>query len=189
MDLRGWNDRYRGKAHRFEDLEAPPTPLLVETAGKLRPGKALDLAAGTGRNALWLARRGWVVQAVDGASAAIEILNERAAVEELAIETAIADLTSSGWRGVADEFDLVAICYYLQRSLFATAGACVKPGGLLLTIVHITQCDEEPTESRLRRGELAGYFEGWEILHHREGKSADPAHKRDVAEMVARRPI
>jgi len=85
-------------------------------------------------------------------------------------------------------FDLVAICYYLQRSLFAPAKEAVKPGGVLLAIVHTTEGDEKPTESRLCPGELRLYFQGWEIQHYYEGKPADPAHKRAVAEIVAQRP-
>jgi len=78
MDLNDWNKRYRLRERPAEDLEAAPTPLLVETASALAPGKAprkaLDLACGAGRNALWLAEHGWEVTAVDGAPAAIEIL-------------------------------------------------------------------------------------------------------------------
>ena len=44
MDIRGWDQRYRSKQRRSEDFDAPPTPLLIETARHLRPGKALDLA-------------------------------------------------------------------------------------------------------------------------------------------------
>jgi hypothetical protein len=50
MEIRGWDKRYRSGERAAEDLEAAPTPLLVETAKQLAPGKALDLACGAGRN-------------------------------------------------------------------------------------------------------------------------------------------
>jgi 2-polyprenyl-3-methyl-5-hydroxy-6-metoxy-1,4-benzoquinol methylase len=77
MEINGWNDRYRLRERAAEDLNAGPTPLLVATTSKLAPGNALDLASGTGRNSLWLAEQGWNVTSVDGASAAIEILQTR----------------------------------------------------------------------------------------------------------------
>lgn len=70
MEIRAWEKRYRSKERPAEHFEAAPAPLLIETAEKLRPGRALDLACGTGRNALWLAELGWRVTAVDGASSA-----------------------------------------------------------------------------------------------------------------------
>jgi 2-polyprenyl-3-methyl-5-hydroxy-6-metoxy-1,4-benzoquinol methylase len=78
MDIRGWDQRYRSKERSSEDFDAPATPLIIETAKQLKPGKALDLACGTGRNALWLAKHGWSVTAVDASSAAIETLGGRA---------------------------------------------------------------------------------------------------------------
>ena len=74
MEIHEWNKRYRLREHAKSDFESPPTPLLVQTAKALTPGKALDLACGAGRNALWLAEHGWEVTAVDGASEAIKIL-------------------------------------------------------------------------------------------------------------------
>jgi 2-polyprenyl-3-methyl-5-hydroxy-6-metoxy-1,4-benzoquinol methylase len=78
VDISGWNERYRSKERAGEDLQTEPTKLVVKAAQNLSPGKALDLACGTGRNAIWLAREGWDVTAVDGARAALEILEERA---------------------------------------------------------------------------------------------------------------
>jgi len=71
MEIHGWNERYRTRARAAEDLGTAPTPLLAATAAKLVPGKALDLACGAGRNAIWLAEHGWEVTAVDGAPAAL----------------------------------------------------------------------------------------------------------------------
>jgi hypothetical protein len=42
MDIRGWDQRYRSKERLSEDFDTPPTPLLIETASRLKAGKALD---------------------------------------------------------------------------------------------------------------------------------------------------
>jgi SAM-dependent methyltransferase len=188
MDIRGWEERYRSRARAAEDYQAAPTPLVMQVSGQLAPGRALDLASGAGRNALWLAQHGWQVTAVDGAATAIAALREQARTAGLAIDARVADLKQHTFTIEPAAFDLVTICYYLQRDLFARAKSGVRAGGVLLAIVHTTEGDEEPTESRLPPGELAQYFNGWEILHLREGRSSDTAHKRSVAEIVARKP-
>lgn len=188
MDIKGWDSRYRSKERAGEDFQIAPTKLLAQTVRRLQPGKALDLACGTGRNALWLAQEGWEVTAVDGAAAAIETLQERARQRGIQVKTAIADLRKGEYTITPSQWDLITVCYYLQRDLIGPAKNGTRPGGLLLVIVHITEGNEQPTESRLRPGELAQYFTDWEILHNYEGKPDDPAHRRAVAEIVARRP-
>ena len=189
MQISGWEERYRSGQISAEYMEAAPTPLLVETVGNLAPGNALDLACGAGRNALWLAEHGWRVTAVDGASAAIEILRSRAAGRGVTVDVRVADLEKGEYRIERSAWDLITICYFLQRDLFQPAKEALVPGGILLAIAHITEPGEQPTEHRLRPGELARYFEGWKILHLHEGKPNDAAHRRLVAEIVARRPI
>ncbi|MBZ5698210.1 MAG: methyltransferase domain-containing protein [Acidobacteriia bacterium] len=189
MEISGWNERYRSGKRATDDLGAAPTWLLLETAKHLEPGRALDLACGTGRNALWLAERGWNVTAVDGSSVAIDILRNRASKRALTVDARVADLEKSEYRIEDSSWDLIAMCYYLQRDLFEPAKQGVAPGGILLAIVHITEPGGEPTAHRLRPGELERYFQGWEILHRHEGKANDKAHLRPVAEIVARRPI
>jgi tellurite methyltransferase len=188
MEIRGWDERYRSGERAAEDLNAAPTPLLVEAAIKLAPGKALDLACATGRNALWLAQQGWSVTAVDGSQAAIEMLRSRASGRGVTVNTRVADLEKHEYQIEPSSWNLIAICYYLQRDLFQPAKQGVVSGGILISIVHITETGEEPTAHRLRPGELESYFQGWEILHRREGKPNDAAHQRSVAEIVARRP-
>jgi tellurite methyltransferase len=187
MDLRGWDERYRLQQHP-EDLEAAPARLVIDAAKLLPPGKALDLACGTGRNALWLAGHGWNVTAADGAPAAIDILQHRAADAGVMLDARVANLEKGEYIIERAAWDLIVMSYYLQRDLFEPAKHGVVPGGILLAIVHITESGEEPTYKRLRPGELLAYFDGWEILHSYEGKPADPAHQRAVAEIVARRP-
>ena len=91
------------------ELMGPPTPLLVETASKLKPGRALDLACGTGRNAVWLAEHGWKVTAVD---------RSRAIDDSLRSARHVADLEKHEFPIVEASWDLIAVSYYLQRDLF-----------------------------------------------------------------------
>jgi SAM-dependent methyltransferase len=151
----------------------------------LAPSRALDLACGAGRNALWLASQGWHVTAIDGSSAAIELLSAR----NPAIDARVADLEKHEYIIQPDSWDLIAICYYLQRDLFEPAKRGVVPGGIVLVSAHIPEPgDPHMTPFRLAPGELAGYFKDFEILHQYEGPSRDPAHRRWVAEIVGRRP-
>ena len=157
MDLHGWNKRYRSGTQP-EDLDAAPTRLVIETAKQLPPGKALDLACGAGRNAVWLAGHGWKVTAVDGAPAAIEILQHRAAAQGVTVDARVADLENGEYSIEPSAWDLIVISYYLQRDLFEPTKRGVVPGGILLAIVHITEPGEEPTFKRLRPGEATALF-------------------------------
>jgi len=154
---------------------SPPTPLLVETARKLKPGRALDLACGRGRNAIWLAEHRWQVTAVD-----------RTPITLPTVETHVADLEKHEFAIAEASWDLIVVCYYLQRDLFEPIKRGLKPGGVVLVIVHLVEPGHEESRFSVQPGELAKYFEGWEILNYNEGKPRDPEHKRAVAEIVAR---
>lgn len=175
---------YRSGERGGEDL---PTRLLVETAPKLKPGAAIDLACGTGRNALYLAGEGWTVTAIDGSPTAIQILKRRAAERNIAVQAEVADLTAADFTLPRDAFGLIVIAYYLQRDLFAQLRPALQSGGVVLAIVHTPEQGEQPGYKRAAPGELRKTFAGWEILHDYEGPSRDPAHRRPVAEIVARR--
>ena len=184
MEISGWEEKYRSGERGKEEA---PTILVVEAAKTVVPGTAIDLACGAGRNALYLAERGWHVTAVDGSQAAIDLLRVRSAMLGLQVQTAVADLTQPSFMMPPDAFDLIVIAYYLQRDLFAKAKAAARPGGVILAIVHTPETGEKWTDKRAVPGELRGFFTGWEILHDYEGASRDPAHRRPVAEILARR--
>ncbi|MBM2620300.1 class I SAM-dependent methyltransferase [Actinoplanes sp. LDG1-06] len=114
-------------------------PLLVETAGGLTPGAALDLGCGGGGDALWLARQGWQVTAVDVSPTAVEGVRAAARDEGLPVTTAQHDLAESFPEG---SFDLVSAQYFhtplpLDRArVLRTAARSLRPGGLLLVVDH-----------------------------------------------------
>lgn len=186
MDIAGWEKMYRAGQRGHEQH---PTALLVETVAQLEPGSCVDLACGTGRNALYLAEHGWNVLAIDGSESAIETVRERASERSLKVEARVADLADVAFTLPENAFDLVLIAYYLQRSLFPVAKAAVRPGGVVLAIAHTPEPGEEPNPKRAQPGEIPRTFSDWEILYRYEGASRDPAHRRPVAEIVARRPL
>jgi len=179
--LREWDERHRAAA---EHDEATPLPLVVETASEMKPARALDLACGAGRNALWLAERGWSVTAVDGSPAAIELVRRRASAQGTNVTVQVADLEKGEYSIEPAHWDLVVISYYLQRDLFEPAKRGVVPGGVLLAIVLLGE-----GRFSVAPGELRGYFSGWEILHDREGNPGDSPQHWAAAEIVARRPL
>ncbi len=182
MNLLDWDDRHRTEAAH----EKPPSPLIEQIASTLPPGRALDLACGTGRNALWLADRGWNVTAVDGSPAAIEILRDRIARHRIAtghhltIDALTADLEKHGYTLAPERWDLILMSLYLQRDLFEPVKRAVVRGGVVIAIALLG--DSGPF--RVAPEELRSYFQGWTILHDREGLSGSHA----VAEIAARRP-
>jgi len=151
-----------------------PSPLLVEYAQRLPPGRALDLACGAGRNAVWLAEQGWSVTAVDKAESALGWALR-------------ADLEAGEFRIEEDAWDLILMSLYLQRDLFDPVKRGLRAGGLAIVIVHLFEPGHEASRFSLHPGELAAYFTGWEILHTREGKPIHSPQGRVVAEIVARK--
>jgi SAM-dependent methyltransferase len=162
-----WNDRYRTR----EEIDAEPAQLLVDAVRDIAPGRALDLACGAGRNAVWLARKGWEVAAVDSSSEAIRLVREY----DVAIDARAMDLEREDALPFGDaSFDLVIILFYLHRPLFAEAKRVLRDGGLVVTAARTRR------SFAAARGELATYFRGWEILHERHA---------EIAELVVRKPV
>ena len=179
-----WDQRYRAREQVFET----PAPLVVEYTTALVAGSALDLACGPGRNALYLAERGWLVFAVDGSHVAIDLLLARARERKLTIDADVADLEAGEVGMPVESFDLILACYYLQRSLIPGMKSALRPGGLLIMIVHLAEADQpQGTSTRAYPGELRAFFEGWRILHYREGEPGEPGHRHAVAELVAQK--
>lgn len=185
MSLEEWNKRYQAGEQLFET----PSPLVEEFAGPLQPGTALDLACGPGRNALFLAERGWHVTAVDGSPIAIDFLRQRARAKNLNIDFRVADLERGEYEIPPSAFDLIVDSYYLQRDLIPAMQRGVRPQGMIIAIVHLADPDQpQGTPTRAVPGELRACFADWTILHYFEGLPRESCHQRAVAEVVAVKP-
>jgi 2-polyprenyl-3-methyl-5-hydroxy-6-metoxy-1,4-benzoquinol methylase len=133
-----WNQRY---ATRELIWTAEANRFVAEEVSTLNPGRALDLAAGEGRNAVWLAERGWQVRAVDLSDVAIGKARQLATSRNVAdrIDFQATDLRD--FEPEAASFDLVMLIY-LQlpqaelQPIIARAANAVAPGGTFLLVAH-----------------------------------------------------
>lgn len=158
-------------------------PFVLAALDRLGPGagrRALDLAAGTGRVALELARRGWSVEAWDVSPVGLARLAVRAKEAGLQVATRALDLVASPPPEVAP-FELVTVVRFLHRPLFAELARLVAPGGHAL--VHTFTTDRPgarpPAAYCLEPGELARGLPGLVTLR--------TAEERGQASLLARR--
>jgi SAM-dependent methyltransferase len=131
-----WDQRYSGP-----DLVwgAGPNRFVAEELAALPPGRAIDLGTGEGRNAIWLAERGWRVTAVDFSAVGLARAARLAAERGVSVEWVQADLLD--YQPAPGGYELVLIAYLQLASVslarvFRAAAAAVAPGGTLLVIGH-----------------------------------------------------
>lgn len=180
---RRWESRY-SEAHGIP----APSAFILDHAGMIGH-RVLDVAGGSGRNALFLARRGCDVHLIDIAYVALHQAVTGARAERLAVAAIQADLEA--WPLPAEYYDTVINVRYLQRSLFPALKTTVRPGGLVLfeTFLIDQQRIGHPRNPAflLQPGELRQTFAEFEIIEYREGllDGEAPAY---LAQLVARRP-
>jgi len=136
MDSRAWDRRY-GEGELL--WGSRPNRFLEEEAAGLSPGRALDLACGQGRNAVWLAESGWEVTGVDFSAVAVEQARGVAQKRGVSVEWVVADLLD--YRPEPQAYDLVLV-FYLQVSreerarIVRAAAEGVQVGGTFLLVGH-----------------------------------------------------
>ena len=184
---KGWDERYR----EGRGMPEEPSELLVESRALLPPGgRALDIAMGSGRNALYLASLGFQVTGVDVSAVGVALCREKAARLRLAVEAIVADLED--YRLPADTYDLIINFHYLQRSLAGPIVQALKRGGMLIfesfTIDQL-QYSYGPKDPAflLRPGELRDMFPELETLLHFEGVVAGDRGPKAVARLIGRK--
>lgn len=136
MDRESWNERYG-----TDELvwHAEPNRFLVEAVEGLTPGRALDLACGEGRNAVWLASQGWKVVGVDFSSAGLA--KGRGMAHERGVEVTWVEADVVSWTPPRGAFELVVVMYLQlpadqRRAALGHAAAALAPKGVLLVVGH-----------------------------------------------------
>lgn len=167
-DREKWDRRYREATAQ----PAEPAFVLSEYAHLLPPrGKTLDLAAGVGGNALFLARRGLDCTAWDISAVAMDHLAKQTAAEGLAVACEVRDVVATP--PPAQQFDVIVVSRFLERRLCPAISAALRPGGLLF-YQTFTREKTDPglgpsnPEFLLGQNELLGLFPDLVVRIYRE---------------------
>ncbi len=197
-DQEKWNLRYREGAYA---VRKHPSAVLEEWLPKLKireaHPRAIDVACGTGRNTIYLARRGWQVDAVDISQVALDHLTEMATTENLPITCIQMDLEGAARRPAdlftADRYDLAIMIRYTNVPLVDRLKGVLKAGGYLIVEEHlVTEADvvgPGNPKFRVPPGVLRDVATGLDIIVCREGIVIDPdGRSAALAQLVARAP-
>jgi SAM-dependent methyltransferase len=181
MDARAWDERYA--ASELVWSGSPNQFVAGELAG-LAPGRALDLAAGEGRNALWLAGLGWQVTAVDFSQVGLDKGRSLARRHGLDVRWVCADVLT--YDPGAGSFDL-AVLAYLQltadqrRTAVRSAFGALRPGGTFLLVAHDST---NLTEGTGGPSDPSVLFTAEEVLADLDGERFEVERAERVARVV-----
>lgn len=164
-----------------------PTPFLLEWLDRIPVGRALDVATGTGRNAVALAEAGFEVDAIDISEVAIERARAEAAGRGLEVNWVEADLDTDPLPG--DRYDLITVMRYRNPELWPRLEAVLAPDGWILVEHHLQTSRQDvagPSDDafRLAPGELLTVFSGLRVVHYSE--AVEPADDREGSFVLAR---
>ena len=198
-DAKNWDQRYRSEPHS----DPEPAPFLREILPLCPRGRALDLAMGAGRNAVYLVGRGWRVTGLDSSRVALEKAAALARDHQVTVHCG-SDLSREFSRKLpglllleADlqlwplpeaQFDLIVCFNFLQRSLFASITRALRRGGMLVYETHTVEQLGFPDgphnpDYLLRPGELQESFGELKTLFYRELRTG-----KGIASLLARKP-
>ena len=183
LDRNRWNEKYLAGRAGSADASAH-LPVLAHLLPE--SGRALDVAGGAGRHAIWLARRGLEVTLTDISDEALQIARRRMERADVSLTTLRADLLEEPFP--TGPWALIVSFHFLHRPLFDAFRQHLAPGGILV-FVQATKSNlerfERPSPSHLLEdGEAPSLVADLEILHYEEGWLREGRHD---AVLVARR--
>ncbi len=184
---------------RFATGEYPrdpePSPVLREYEPVFPDGRALDVATGTGRNAVHLAAVGYEVDAIDRSAEGLRITRERAAERGTEVAARLnpirADVPSHGFPTAT--YELITVSYYRAIDRFPDLIDALVPGGYLFVEHHLRSTDSTPSgpnsdRYRFAANELLHAGLGLSVIHYDEGTEERPGdRRRATARLLARR--
>ena len=171
----------------MHDKNRDPSGLLVDFIPSLPVGRALDIACGEGRNAIYLAREGFDVDAIDISDAALN--KGRAAVGGLKINFIAADLEV--FQIPENSYDLIINFNYLQRSIVPGIKRGLRVGGYIIFETYTLEQQQfgspRNPEFLLKPNELLSMFKDLHITYYREGVVEEGGRKKGIASLVGKK--
>jgi len=168
-----WDRRYEDEKERWRE----PDPSLVNLyeeflrAAFPKGGRALDVAGGMGRHAMWLAERGWDVTLWDFSGVALQNMAQIATARKVSVNAVKADVRSADF-GI-EIYDLIVIFYFLEREILPRLVPALRPGGFLLYKTYTLEqleFEKGPKDEAylLKPNELLQTFRGVHVVHYNE---------------------
>ena len=185
-DQKRWDERFGTKEFA---LGRKPNPFLKRYIHFLPKGKALDMATGEGRNAVFLAQHGFEVDAVDISEKGLKKARELAREIGVKVNTLLVDLDD--YQIEKDRYDLIANFYFLKRRLIPRIRKGLKKRGMVIfetyLLEHRTLAAGGPKQAKyfLKPNELLRLFKDFRILFYREGIFREGGRRKAVASLIA----
>jgi tellurite methyltransferase len=186
MDQKRWDERFGREEFA---LGKKANSFLKRNLSLFRKGKALDIATGEGRNAVFLAQHGFDVDAVDISEVGLKKAKKLAKETGVKINTYHADLDT--YRIKPEEYDLITNFYFLKRSLIPKIKRGLKKGGRVAFETYILEhrnlvaCGPKQAKYFLKPNELLKLFDGFRILRYREGIFKEGGKRKAIASLIA----
>lgn len=180
-----WDKKYETESYIFGK---EPVEFLREHVDLLSRGKALDIAMGEGRNAVFLAKNGFDVDGCDISESAIKKALDLATENNVKIHAFVADLET--YKLPKNTYDVIACFYYLQRDLVPQMKEALKPGGMMIYETYTIENRELGFEGPknkdylLKPNELLDLFKDFKIIYYRE---LVLNNKKAVASLIAKK--
>ncbi len=185
-----WDERFRTGQY---PQDPDPSELLKRYVDALSGGRALDIATGTGRNAVFLAEQGYEVDALDKSRGGLEITRERAAERGVADRLNCVQADVPEYEFPTDAYDLVTISFYRTIDRFPDVKAALNDGGVLFVEHHLRTADEVtsgPSGDRYRFAVNELLYASLDLTvlsYHARSETRDDGRKAAIARIVARR--
>jgi 2-polyprenyl-3-methyl-5-hydroxy-6-metoxy-1,4-benzoquinol methylase len=187
-DQKRWDKRFGRKAFA---LGKEPNPFLRKQIHLLSKGKALDIATGEGRNAVFLAQHGFEVDAVDISEKGLKKAQKLARENRVKMNTFLVDLDQ--YQIEKERYDLIANFYFLKRRLIPRIRRGLKKGGRVIfetyLLEHRTLGTGGPRQAKyfLKPNELLRFFKDFRILFYREGIFKERGKRKAIASLIAQK--
>ncbi len=150
-----------------------PSPFLVENIGLLPKGRALDVAMGSGRNAIYLTGAGFTVEGVDRSPEAVNEALKAAKEAGVTVKAQIADIETGGYTIEKSAYDVIMCFNYLHRPLIPKIKEGVRPGGMVVyetfTVDQAQFGHPRNPDYLLKHNELLEMFRDFRCLRYHEG--------------------
>lgn len=185
-DQKRWDEKFKRKKYA---LGTEANPFLKRNLHLLPKGRALDIAAGEGKNAVFLAQHGFDVEAVDISGMGFNKARKLAKAKGVRIKTHIADLDH--FPIAKEQYDLITDFYFLDRHLIPRIKGGIRKGGRVAfetyLTEHLTLGLEGPRNPKylLKPNELLKLFKGFRILFYREGIFREGGSRKAIASLIA----